>query len=265
LRNGAPFKNWLLPASLERLRRKLQGSDDGDRQMVKVLSAVLTDGLAAVEAACAEALADGLHSADVVLNILSRHRDPGPATTIPFAANDGLLRAQARQRGQFSARRVRHHRFHKARSRCRLRRRHFSGLRDPGPDRLCRAHGHTAIGTVTNLVARLCGEAKDGQLQRLDGMRVECWRRPISRSRSPIPISRSIARSGRGSGVVGYNVRVAVDDKRASASSAWHSSTLRLALIRHNSRRTVCGASRWRALSRQLYGARIKSEVWPRV
>jgi hypothetical protein len=82
LRNGAPFKDWLLPAGLERIRRKLQGSDDGDRQMVKVLSAVLTDGLAAVEAACAEALADGVHSADVVLNILSRHRDPGPAATI---------------------------------------------------------------------------------------------------------------------------------------------------------------------------------------
>jgi len=82
LRNGAPFKAWLLPASLERVRRMLKGSDDGDRQMVKVLSAVLTDGLAAVEAACAEALADGVHSADVVLNILSRHRDPGPAATI---------------------------------------------------------------------------------------------------------------------------------------------------------------------------------------
>jgi hypothetical protein len=82
LRNGAPFKDWLLPASLERVRHRLQGSDDGDRQMVKVLSAVLTDGLAAVEAACAEALADGVHSADVVLNILSRHRDPGPAATI---------------------------------------------------------------------------------------------------------------------------------------------------------------------------------------
>jgi transposase len=82
LRNGAPFKDWLLPASLERIRRKLNGSDDGDRQMVKVLSAVLTDGLSAVEAACAEALADGVHSADVVLNILSRHRDPGPAATI---------------------------------------------------------------------------------------------------------------------------------------------------------------------------------------
>src|SRR5437764_12561628 len=40
--------------------------------MVKVLSAVLTDGLAGVEAACAEALAGGVHSADVVLNILAR-------------------------------------------------------------------------------------------------------------------------------------------------------------------------------------------------
>ena len=29
LRNGAPFKDWSLPASLERARRKLKGSDDG--------------------------------------------------------------------------------------------------------------------------------------------------------------------------------------------------------------------------------------------
>jgi hypothetical protein len=35
LRNGAPFKDWVLPAALERTRRKLAGSDDGDRQMVK--------------------------------------------------------------------------------------------------------------------------------------------------------------------------------------------------------------------------------------
>ena len=82
LRTGVPFRDWLLRASLERMRRKLQGSDDGDRQIVKVLSAVLTDGLAAVEAACAEAFADGVHSADVVLNVLSRRRDAGPAATI---------------------------------------------------------------------------------------------------------------------------------------------------------------------------------------
>ena len=82
LRNGAPFKDWLLPAGLERVRRKLRGTDDGDRQMVKVLSAVLTDGLATVEAACAEALAGGVHSADVILNILARRRDPAPAAMI---------------------------------------------------------------------------------------------------------------------------------------------------------------------------------------
>ena len=82
LRNGAPFKDWPLPASLEQVRGKLKGSDDGDRQMVKILAAVLSDGLAAVEAACAEALADGVHSADVILNILARHRDPRPAVTI---------------------------------------------------------------------------------------------------------------------------------------------------------------------------------------
>ena len=82
LRNGAPFKDWLLPSHLERVRRKLRGSHDGDRQMVKILSAVLLDGLAAVDAACAEALYESVHSADVILNILARSRDPGPAITI---------------------------------------------------------------------------------------------------------------------------------------------------------------------------------------
>ena len=57
LRNGAPFKDWLLPASIERIRRKLATADDGGRQMVEILTSVLSDGLPAVEAACAEALA----------------------------------------------------------------------------------------------------------------------------------------------------------------------------------------------------------------
>jgi transposase len=82
LRNGAPFKDWVLPAAMERVRRKLAGADDGNRQMVDILTAVLTDGLAAVEAACAEALAHGVHSADVVLNILARQRDLTPPATI---------------------------------------------------------------------------------------------------------------------------------------------------------------------------------------
>jgi hypothetical protein len=82
LRNGAPFKDWVLPSALERVRRKLTGSDDGDRQMVAILAAVLTDGLPAVEAACAQATSEGVHSSDVIINILARQRDPGPVATI---------------------------------------------------------------------------------------------------------------------------------------------------------------------------------------
>jgi hypothetical protein len=82
LRNGAPFKDWVLPANLERVRCKLKAAADGDRQMVAILSAVLTDGLASVEAACAEALNQGVHSAAVILNILARKQDPGPAASI---------------------------------------------------------------------------------------------------------------------------------------------------------------------------------------
>ena len=82
LRNGAPFKDWVLPAALDRVRRKLAGSADGDRQMVEILTAVLGDGLPAVEAACAEALREDVHSADVILNILARQREPTPPVTI---------------------------------------------------------------------------------------------------------------------------------------------------------------------------------------
>jgi hypothetical protein len=67
---------------MERVRRKLAGVDDGNRQMVDILTAVLTDGLPAVEATCTEALAEGVHSADVIVNVLARRRDPVAAITI---------------------------------------------------------------------------------------------------------------------------------------------------------------------------------------
>jgi hypothetical protein len=44
---------------------------------------VLTDGLPAVEAACSEAIAQGVHSADVVLNILARLAQSGAASHHP--------------------------------------------------------------------------------------------------------------------------------------------------------------------------------------
>jgi transposase len=82
LRNGAPFKSWVLPVGLERVRRKLVGAADGDRQFVDILTAVLSDGLPAVEAACQEALEHGVHSAGVILNILARRREPAAPITV---------------------------------------------------------------------------------------------------------------------------------------------------------------------------------------
>lgn len=91
LRNGAPFKGWDLPLPIRRVWRKLERQPGGDRQMVDILAAVLTDGLDAVDAACAEALSHNVHSAGVVLNILARRhargvlaarREPPPPLTI---------------------------------------------------------------------------------------------------------------------------------------------------------------------------------------
>ncbi|MBX9841909.1 MAG: hypothetical protein K2Z80_08910 [Xanthobacteraceae bacterium] len=61
--------------------------------MVNILAAVLTDGLQAVETACAEAIGHGVHSADVVINILARQRDPGPPVTITTPAALALRHA----------------------------------------------------------------------------------------------------------------------------------------------------------------------------
>jgi hypothetical protein len=84
-----------LPAGLERIRRKLAGAADGDRQMVAILATVLSDGLPAVEAACLEALREGVHSADVIINILARRREPESAGTITTPDALRLRRAPA--------------------------------------------------------------------------------------------------------------------------------------------------------------------------
>jgi transposase len=90
LRNGAPFKDWVLPAGIEKIRRRLAGQEDGNRQMVSILTAVLSDGLPAVESACSEALREGLCSAGVILNILARQRQP--AAPVPLMTTPTALR-----------------------------------------------------------------------------------------------------------------------------------------------------------------------------
>jgi hypothetical protein len=61
LRNGAPFKDWVLPAAMERVRRRLAGVDDGNRTSSPRCSPT---GCRRSEAACTEAIAQNVHSAD---------------------------------------------------------------------------------------------------------------------------------------------------------------------------------------------------------
>ena len=51
LRNGAPFKDWVLPAAMERIRRRLAGADDGNRQWSTSSPRCSATGLPAVVAA----------------------------------------------------------------------------------------------------------------------------------------------------------------------------------------------------------------------
>ena len=70
LTNGAPFRNWQPPGALGRMRSKLSGCVDGDRQFVSILSEIPRVGLKAVEAACAGALDHGDCTHEGVARIL---------------------------------------------------------------------------------------------------------------------------------------------------------------------------------------------------
>jgi transposase len=76
LRNGAPFQDWSLPPALTRLKHKLGRGDEADRRFVRVLAAVLVDGLDAVDDAVREALDAGAASDDLIITILARRREP---------------------------------------------------------------------------------------------------------------------------------------------------------------------------------------------
>jgi len=90
LRNGQPFRDWLLPPALAQVRRILAAHADGDRQFVDILVAAAETGLDAVEAACREALEARLGSRDVVLNLLARRRQPAAVAPIATPAELNL-------------------------------------------------------------------------------------------------------------------------------------------------------------------------------
>ena len=81
-RTGSPTLGWLLPANMQNVRKVLPPGQDGDQQMVSILSAVLTAGLAAVDSACGEALASDNCTAAFVINTLARRRQYVPVESI---------------------------------------------------------------------------------------------------------------------------------------------------------------------------------------
>ena len=107
LRNGAPFKEWDMPTAIRRVQRKLERQIGGDRQMVDILSSILTDGIDSVDAACAEALSHNVHSASIrhcartngVQRLISQHpRPPSRTAATSDNHNPGCLAAGLRTR-----------------------------------------------------------------------------------------------------------------------------------------------------------------------
>jgi len=72
LRNGRPFREWLLPTGLQTLRDALVGVKGGDRHLAAILAVIPQYGIEAVNVACELALEAGLMNKNAVLNILHR-------------------------------------------------------------------------------------------------------------------------------------------------------------------------------------------------
>lgn len=86
LRNGAPFKNWDLPALLQQTRESLKRFPDSDKQFIGILCTVPTYGVKAVCEACECALGMNTMSRDVVLNLLSRGNEGLPSIPVTLPA-----------------------------------------------------------------------------------------------------------------------------------------------------------------------------------
>ena len=82
LRNGRPFLEWDLPASIRNVQDSLQRFPDWDRQMSTILSAIPVYGIEAVDVACAVALEHGTVTQSIILNYLGRLHDAPAATAV---------------------------------------------------------------------------------------------------------------------------------------------------------------------------------------
>jgi len=75
LRNGAPFKDMVLPDEINKVREILEQHPNGARDFAHILSHIPMEGMDAVISACVIAITAKTVSKDVILNILFRKND----------------------------------------------------------------------------------------------------------------------------------------------------------------------------------------------
>ena len=75
LRNGAPFKEMVLPEVLDKVRSSLEGQINGSRDFAHILSYIPVESMEAVVAACEQAIMANTVSKDIIVNILLRGSD----------------------------------------------------------------------------------------------------------------------------------------------------------------------------------------------
>jgi len=75
LRNGAPFKDMVLPDELNLVRMHLEKEKNGSRDFAQILSYIPIEGIESVIAACLAAIRTQTISKDVIVNILLRNKE----------------------------------------------------------------------------------------------------------------------------------------------------------------------------------------------
>lgn len=82
LRNGAPFKQWPLPAVLETLKQRYLKRAKGDRDMVQLLLLIQTHGMDAVITAFELALEEKTTHLSAIINLVHRLTEENTQPTI---------------------------------------------------------------------------------------------------------------------------------------------------------------------------------------
>jgi transposase len=72
LRNGAPFKDFVLPSSIQKIRTKLYSHPNGDKEFIKILLEVREHTLDKVDKICHQVLSEGVCNADLIVQRINQ-------------------------------------------------------------------------------------------------------------------------------------------------------------------------------------------------